>query len=130
MIRFLNIALIAVTVIACLGLYHVAEEARIAQAELQSTQSAIIDEQNAIAVLGAEWARVTQPARISALVAKHLSLGEEPTLQLSSLKSLPPRALKPADEPIFRTASIVVRDPNQGHNAITQDVTLVSYSGM
>jgi hypothetical protein len=130
MIRCLNIALIVVTAIACLGLYRIAEEARIAQAELRATQSAIVDEQNAIAVLGAEWARVTQPARISALVAKHLPLADEPTLQLSSMRMLPPRALVPADEPIFRTASIVVREPNQGHNAATQDVTLASYSGM
>jgi hypothetical protein len=130
MIRFLNIVLIAVSAIACLGLYRIAEEARIAQAELTTARSEIIDEQNAIAVLGAEWARLTQPARIQALVARHLPLAEEPTLQLSSMKLLPPRALVPAEETIFRTASIVVRQSGQEENVESQDVILASYSGM
>ena len=105
MIRVLNFALIVVTGLACLGLYRIAEEARIAQAELRVAESEIMAEQNALAVLGAEWARLTQPARISALAARHLQLADEPTLQLSSLTLLPPRALVPTEEPIFRSAS-------------------------
>jgi cell division protein FtsL len=130
MIRVLNIVLIVVTGLACVGLYQIAEEARVAQAELRKVRTEIADEQNAITILGAEWARVTQPARIQALAARHLPLAEDPTLQLSSLTLLPPRALNPAEEPVFRTASIVVPEPAPDQNSESQDFAFVSYSGM
>lgn len=130
MIRVLNIALVVVTGLACIGLYQIAEEARVAHAELRKVQAEIAGERNAIAILGAEWARLTQPARIQALAARHLPLAEDPTLQLSSLTMLPPRALIPTEEPVFRTASIVVREPAQEQISESQDFALVSYSGM
>ena len=129
MIRILNFALIVVTGLACLGLYHIAEEARIAQAELRKVEAEIMSEKNAITVLGAEWARLTQPARISALAARHLPLADRPTLQLSSLVMLP-RALVPTEEPIFRTASIVVPELAQEQAIAAQDLALSSYFGM
>jgi len=130
MIRILNFALIVVTGFACLGLYHIAEEARIAQAELRKVEAEIMSEKNAITVLGAEWARLTQPARISALAARHLPLADQPTSQLSSLVMLPPRALVPTEESIFRTASIVVPELAQERAIAAQDLALSSYSGM
>ena len=130
MIRVLTIALCVVTVFACVGLYQIAEEARVAQAELRKVEAEIAGERNAIAILGAEWARLTQPARIQALAARHLPLAEDPTLQLSSLTLLPPRALTPTEEPAFRTASIVVPDLAQEKISESQDFALVSYSGM
>ena len=130
MIRILNFALIVVTGLACIGLYRIAEEARVAQADLRTAEAEINGEKNAIAVLGAEWARLTQPARIQALAARHLPLVEEPILQLSSLALLPPRALTPTEEPTFRTASIVVPEPAQEQMSASQELTLASYSGM
>ena len=130
MLRILNIALVVVTGLACIGLYQIAEEARVAQADLRKGQAEIAGEENAIAILGAEWARLTQPARIQALAARHLPLAEDPTLQLSSLTLLPPRALNPAEEPAFRTASIVVPEPARDQAPEAQDIALASYSGM
>jgi cell division protein FtsL len=130
MLRILNIALVVVTGLACIGLYQIAEEARVAQADLRKVQAEIAGEENAIAILGAEWARLTQPARIQALAARHLPLAEDPTLQLSSLTLLPPRALNPAEEPAFRTASIVVPEPARDQAPEAQDIALASYSGM
>src|SRR5215467_6263455 len=89
MIRTLNFAFIAITGLVCLGLYRISEEARVAGAELRETRAAIVREQDSLAVLGAEWARVTQPARISALSQRHLDLSERPAPQLSSLTQLP-----------------------------------------
>jgi hypothetical protein len=40
-------------------------------------------------VLGAEWARLTQPARIEALTQRHLDLTDKPSVELSSLSQLP-----------------------------------------
>ena len=89
MIRTLNFAFIAITGFVCLGLYRIAEEARVAAAAFVETRSAIVSEQDALAVLGAEWARVTQPARIQALSQRHLDLSDLPVMEFSSLTQLP-----------------------------------------
>ena len=89
MIRTLNFFCIAITGLVCLGLYRLAEEARVASADLRATRAAIETERSTLTVLGAEWARVTQPARIQALAARHLDLTDKPVLQLSSLTQLP-----------------------------------------
>jgi hypothetical protein len=62
------------------------------QVDLRETRAAIVREQDALAVLGAEWARVTQPARIQALSQKHLPLSDVPVAQVSSLSQLPHKA--------------------------------------
>jgi hypothetical protein len=111
MIRTLNFALVFLTGFTCLAVYRVAEETRISEAELRATEAAIADEQDLLAVLGAEWARVTQPARIQALAARHLPLSEQPTVQLSSLTLLPSRPLQHTADPAYRTASVVVPEP-------------------
>jgi hypothetical protein len=46
------------------------------------------------------------------------------------LVMLPPRALVPTEEPIFRTASIVVPELAQERAIAAQDLALSSYSGM
>ncbi len=87
--RTLNFVFILVTGIVCLGLYRIAEEARIARADLAATGHAITKEHETMVVLGAEWARLTQPARIAALAGRHLALADMPSIELSSLSSLP-----------------------------------------
>lgn len=89
MTRMMNLAFIAATGLVCLGLYHIAEEARVAGSELAMTERSINREQVALTVLGAEWARVTQPARIAALAQRHLAFADNPAIQLSSLALLP-----------------------------------------
>ena len=89
MIRTLNFAFIAITGLVCLGLYRIAEDARIAAADLHQTRLAIVSERDALAVLGAEWASITQPARIQALTQRHLNLSDKPAVELSSLTELP-----------------------------------------
>ena len=110
MIRTLNFAFLAITGLVCLGLYHVAEEARVAQADLRETQAAIVRERDAITVLGAEWARLTQPARIQALTERHLDLSDRPAVELSALTDLPSKA-QPAPEETFSNAKAVVPAP-------------------
>ncbi len=110
MIRTLNFAFIAITGFVCLGLYRIAEEARVAAVDLRETRSAIVQEQDALAVLGAEWARVTQPARISALTQKHLDLSALPVMEFSSLTQLPQKAPPLAPETNFATVKAIVPD--------------------
>lgn len=121
MIRTVNFAFIAITGFVCLGLYRVAEEARVAQVDLRQTRAAIVQEHDALAVLGAEWARVTQPARIQALSQKHLDLSDRPATEFSSLTQLPQKA-PPAPETGFATVKAIVPDakPSQAKPAAPQ----------
>jgi hypothetical protein len=107
MIRTLNFAFIAITGFVCLGLYRIAEEARVAAVDLRETRTAIVQEQDALAVLGAEWARVTQPGRIQALTEKHLDLSALPVMEFSSVTQLPQKAPPLAPETGFATVKAV-----------------------
>jgi len=108
MIRLLNFAFIAITSLACLGVYRVAEEARVAAADLKATRAAIVRESDSLSVLGAEWARLTQPARIQALAQRHLDLTDQPAAELSSFAELPPKNAPLAPQDAIRTAKAVV----------------------
>ena len=111
MIRTLNFAFIVMTGLVCLGLYRIAEEARVAAADLKATRAAIVRENDALTVLGAEWARLTQPKRIQALVGRHLELSDKPAAQLSSLTQLPSKNSPLAPEDAIRNAKAVVPQP-------------------
>lgn len=108
MIRTLNFAFIAITSLVCLGVYRTAEQARVDQGALKATQTAILRENDMLTVLGAEWARITQPARIQALTQRHLDLSDSPALELSSLSQLPPKSAPLAPEGEIRNAKAVV----------------------
>jgi hypothetical protein len=109
MMRTLNFVCLAMTGLVCLGLYNLAEQARVAQVELRATQSAIKRERDTLTVFGAEWARLTQPNRISVLAKKHLALQDRPTLRLSSLTQLPAKALPLPQEGQILTAKAILR---------------------
>jgi hypothetical protein len=108
MIRTLNFAFIAITSLVCLGVYRTAEHARVDQGALKATQAAILRENNTLTVLGAEWARVTQPARLQALTERHLDLSDAPAVELSSLSQLPSKNPPLAAEGDIRNAKAVV----------------------
>ncbi len=112
MIRILSFTLVLVTGVVCLGVYRIAEEARITAAELRETRAAIVQENQSLAVLGAEWARVTQPARIQALAERYLNLNDRPAAELASVSQLPPKFL-PQPEDAIRNANAVVPPPGQ-----------------
>jgi len=108
MIRTLNFAFIAITCLVCLGVYRTAEKARVEQVELKTTRAEIAKETSALSILGAEWARVTEPKRIQALVEHHLDLSDKPGVELSSLSQLPPKNPPLAPEGDIRSAKVVV----------------------
>jgi cell division protein FtsL len=89
MIRILNFSCFALTALACLALYHVSEQTRVARVELRSVQQKIVMEQETMKVLQADWVRVSDPARIQQLAAEKLGLGDTPTVALASLELLP-----------------------------------------
>lgn len=106
MIRVLNFFCFAISALACLALYHVSEQARVARVQLTSVERQIADEKNSMSVLQAEWARVADPSRIQQLAQSHLGLNDGPAIELSSLELLPRRGDAPlADTPV-RNASV------------------------
>jgi cell division protein FtsL len=112
MIRTLNFALVIITGLTCLGLYRIAEAARVADADLRETRGAIVREKDAMTVLGAEWARVTQPARIEALAERHLDLIDKPAVELSALTQLPTKNPPLVSEGAIRNANDIVPAPD------------------
>jgi hypothetical protein len=107
MLRAVNFALVLMTGLICLGVYRVAEEARIAAVELRETKTAIVQENRSITVLGAEWARLTQPSRIQVLAERYLGLTDRPTARFTSVTDLPPKFL-PRPEDAIRNANAVI----------------------
>ena len=91
MIRALNFCCFAVTALACLALYHVSEQTRVARVQLLTVQRQIGVEQDAMRGLEADWERVSDPARIQQLASVKLGLADTPTLEVASLELLPRR---------------------------------------
>jgi hypothetical protein len=111
MMRTVNFALVLVTAVVCIGTYRIAEEARVARATLAKTERQIAREQQALVVLGAEWARVTRPQRIHALTERHLKLTDAPTIELASFNELPRRGVEPLINGPLRDANVIVPVP-------------------
>ena len=114
MIRILNFTLILATGFICLGVYRVAEEARMSVIELRETRAAIAQENKSMAVLGAEWAKMTQPARIQALAQRYLNVTDRPEAQLASVSELPPKFVARPEDAI-RNANAVI--PQSGETS-------------
>ena len=109
MVRILNFFCFALTGLVCLALYHVSEETRIANVELSKVNRQIVQEQNNMSVLQAEWARVADPARIQTLARRDLGVDDGPMIELSSLELLPRRGTSaPLGDAEMRAASVTV----------------------
>ncbi len=107
MIRMLNFTLVVITGLISLGVYRIAEQARMTAVELRETKTELTRENQSLTVLGAEWARLTQPARIQALAQRYLRLEDRPAVQRASITQLPSKFATPPESAI-RNASAVV----------------------
>lgn len=107
MIRILNFTLIVVTGLISLGVYRIAEQARMTAVELRETKTELAGENQSLTVLGAEWARLTQPARIQALAQLYLKMDDHPAVQRASITQLPSKFALPPESAI-RNASAVM----------------------
>ena len=110
MIRVVNFFCMAVTALACLALYHVSEQTRVARARLGSVDRQIEVERGATGVLQAEWARVADAARIENLARRKTDLPDGSAVQLTSLTLLPRRGEAPVGDVQITSASAVVPD--------------------
>jgi|SRR5580700_1005846 hypothetical protein len=88
-IRLANFVCVALMGMAILANYHISEQTRLAAVALKSVDHSIAQERASTTVLGAEWERVADPARVQALAQTKLSMSDAATAQLASLELLP-----------------------------------------
>jgi cell division protein FtsL len=114
MIRVLNFFCVALAGFACLALYHVSEQTRVARLELRNAEQQIVNEKVTMKVLQADWQRVADPARIQRLAQQRLGLTNDPMHELASLQLLPRRGdvLPGSNDSQISNASVVTPTPN------------------
>ena len=100
-IRLLNICVIVALVLAAVDVYTIKFESTRQAQRLAKMRQEIRRENDAIADLKAEWARLDRPTRVQALANRHLKLKQIDVWQFDRLDNLPPRPaeLVPSDEP-------------------------------
>ncbi|HEY7247604.1 MAG TPA: hypothetical protein VH678_27340 [Xanthobacteraceae bacterium] len=100
MMRLLHICIIAALVLAAADVYKIKFESTRQSQRLVRLRLDIRNEQDAIAALRAEWAKLDSPRRIEELANRHLSLRATEAQQYDRLDSLPrrPPDLVPVEE--------------------------------
>jgi cell division protein FtsL len=119
MMRLLNICVIAALVLAAADLYKI-KFASIRQAQrVAELRVEIRRENDAIAALRAEWAKLDSPARIQGLARRHLTLQPTDSRQFDRLNGLPerPPQLVPPDAP--DPIGIVIANPELLDRSVT-----------
>ena len=91
MIRALNLAMLALTVMICFGLYRVTHAAQERESDLRKIESQISEEERAIGVLKAEWTHLAQPAKVQAMATRYLDLQPMKATQIAYLNDIPMR---------------------------------------
>jgi cell division protein FtsL len=91
MLRILHIVVLAALVLAAADVYKIKYESTLQAERVGKLRSEIRREQDAIATLRAEWARLERPDRIQDLAQRHLKLKPLDPRQLDALDRLPER---------------------------------------
>src|SRR6478672_3038897 len=91
MLRFINICLVIALVALAYVIYDGKYEARALDEDLGGLRKDIETEQDAVAVLRAEWSLLNRPERIERLAAKHLKLAPARPQQLVTLDTVSDR---------------------------------------
>ena len=99
MARILNMIVVLLLIGAAVGVYRVKYEATRQAEKITKLRGDIREEQEAIALLRAEWSQLSRPDRIEALAVRHLALKPLSLDQLDRLDKLSEKP-GPAPDPI------------------------------
>jgi cell division protein FtsL len=101
MMRLINICVIVALVLAAADVYKIKFESTRQAQRVAKLRMEIRRENDAIAGLRAQWAKLDSPARIQDLARRHLALKPADARQIDRLDNLPERPpdLVPPDEP-------------------------------
>jgi cell division protein FtsL len=94
MLRILHIVVLAALVLAAADVYKIKYESTLQAERVGKLRSEIRREQDTIATLRAEWARLERPDRIQDLAQRHLKLKSLDPRQLDVLDRLPERPVE------------------------------------
>ena len=97
--RLLHLLVIGALVFAAAYVYRIKMDSTVRTERVLKLHAEIREERDKIAVLHAEWAKLTSPQRLQGLVERHLPLQPVNANQYNDLNSLPerPSLAKPAD---------------------------------
>jgi cell division protein FtsL len=122
MMRLINIGVITALVLAAADVYKIKFDSTRQVQRLAKLRMDIAREQDAIATLRAEWAKLDNPSRIQDLARRHLALKPVDAQQFDALDALPERPAEhtPVDEadPI----GMMIAKPNLLENPVTGSV--------
>ena len=105
--RFVHLIVVAALVAAAVGVYTIKFESTVRAEQVARLAAEIKRERDTIAALRAEWTLLDNPARIQALVHRHLALKMLDPAQIEHLDSLPERPPMPAGPPADAIANII-----------------------
>jgi len=107
LVRLVHLIVVAALVVAAVGVYTIKFESTVRAERVARLAAEIKRERDTIAALRAEWALLDNPARIQALVHRHLALKMLDPAQIEHLDSLPERPPMPAGPPADAIANII-----------------------
>ena len=88
-LRLLHIVVLAALVLAAADVYKIKYESTLQAERVAKLRAEVRREQDAIATLRAEWAKLDRPDRIQELAQRHLTLKPIETRQFDTLDRLP-----------------------------------------
>lgn len=117
--RFIIFCWLAAGSVTALILFQIKQEVRELEEEIAGIQRSILEDQEAVHVLEAEWSYLNSPARLAALAERHLGLAPIPAERIVAFDDLPlPGApednLPGAEEPGRDTPATLVKAPATG----------------
>ena len=89
--RLLHIVVFAALVLAAADVYKIKYESTLQAERVAKLRAEVRREQDAIALLRAEWSKLDRPDRIQELAQRHLTLKQLETRQYDTLDRLPER---------------------------------------
>jgi cell division protein FtsL len=91
MMRFLNLCVLVLLVLAAAYVYEIKFESTLRAERVAKMRGDVQRERDAIGALRAEWATLENPARIQGLARRHLHLRPAEATQYDALDKLPER---------------------------------------
>lgn len=87
--RFIILCWLVAGSVTALTLFQIKQEVRVLEEEIAATQRTLLEDQEAVHVLEAEWSYLNAPARIAALAERHLGLAPIPAERVIGFDDLP-----------------------------------------
>jgi cell division protein FtsL len=117
--RFVIFCWLAAGSVTALILFQIKQEVHDLDQEIASIQRGILESQEAVHVLEAEWSYLNSPARLAALAERHLGLAPIPADRIIGFEDLPLPGVPEEDlpgtvEPERRSPATLVNAPAAG----------------